>query len=153
MADTPDIGKLFKQLTDTVGSGVSEVFNKLKDSSIGEQVQSWIGKGENKPVTPDQVTQALGPDQMDKIAQQTGKTPEQAAQQMADKLPGMVDKLTPDGHLPDPQTMKANMAGMKTPMTSSTPTPAAAGAATTPSASSRPEAPQRPTPQQTPRPM
>jgi uncharacterized protein YidB (DUF937 family) len=111
MADTPDLGKLWKQLTDNVGGGMSEALDKLKKSSIGEQVQSWIGKGENKPVNADQVTQAIGQDQMEQIAQQAGTTPEQAAQTMADKLPGMVDKMTPDGQLPDPQSIRGNAAG------------------------------------------
>ncbi|GAA2007741.1 YidB family protein [Catenulispora subtropica] len=144
MADTPDLGKMWKQLTDTVGNGVSDVFTKLKNSSIADQVQSWIGKGENKPVTADQVSEALGPDRMDKIAKQTGKTPEQAAQTMADKLPGMVDKLSPDGHLPDPQTIKANMPGM--------PTPATAGASASAASGAGPAEPPRRTPQSTPRP-
>jgi uncharacterized protein YidB (DUF937 family) len=111
MADTPDLGKMWKQLTDNVGGGMSEVLEKLKNSAIGEQVKSWIGKGENKPVNADQVTQAIGQDKMEKIAQQAGTTPEQAAQTMAEKLPGMVDKMTPDGHLPDPQSIKDNAAG------------------------------------------
>lgn len=111
MADTPDLGKMWKQLTDSVGGGMGEALEKLKKSSIGEQVQSWIGKGENKPVNADQVTEAIGQDRMEKIAQQAGTTPEQAAQTMADKLPGMVDKMTPDGQLPDPQSIKSNVAG------------------------------------------
>jgi uncharacterized protein YidB (DUF937 family) len=111
MADTPDLGKMWKQLTDNVGGGMSEAIEKLKNSAIGEQVHSWIGKGENKPVNADQVTQAIGQDKMEKIAQQTGTTPEQAAQTMADKLPGMVDRMTPDGRLPDPQSIKDNVAG------------------------------------------
>ncbi|MEY9863923.1 uncharacterized protein YidB (DUF937 family) [Catenulispora sp. GAS73] len=111
MADTPDLGKLWKQLTDNVGGGMSEALDKLKKSSIGEQVQSWIGKGENKPVNADQVTQAIGQDQMEQIAQQAGTTPEQAAQTMAEKLPGMVDKMTPDGQLPNPQSIRDNVAG------------------------------------------
>ena len=110
MNETPDIGKMFGQLASSIGGGVSDMFNKLKDSSIGEQFQSWIGKGENKPVTADQVTEALGPDAMSKIAEKTGTTPEQAAQNVAQKLPGMVDKITPDGQLPDAQTIKDNMA-------------------------------------------
>lgn len=111
MADTPDLGKLWKHLTDNAGGGMSEALEKLKSSAIGEQVQSWIGKGENKPVNANQVTQAIGQDKMEKIAQQAGTTPEQAAQTMADKLPGMVDKMTPDGQLPNPQSIKENVAG------------------------------------------
>lgn len=148
MADTPDLGKLWKQLTDTVGGGVSDVFTKLKDSSIGEQVQSWIGKGENKPVTADQLTEALGPDHLDKIAQQTGTTPERAAQTMAARLPGMVDKLTPDGQLPDPQSIRANTARAAT--TRGTPADTAGTKATTRGAtpSSQPPPPTPRPPQQ-----
>jgi uncharacterized protein YidB (DUF937 family) len=127
MADTPDLGKLFKQLTENVGGGVSGALEKLKKSSIGEQVQSWIGKGENKPVNADQVTQAIGQERMEKIAQQTGTTPEQAAQMMADKLPGMVDKMTPDGQIPDPQSIKQNAASAA--QNAGTPAGATAGAA------------------------
>ena len=147
MADTPDLGKLWKQLTDTVGGSVTDVFAKLKNSGIADQVQSWIGKGENKPVTADQVTQALGQDHMDRIAQKTGTTPEQAAQNMATKLPGMVDKLTPDGRLPDPQTIKSNMAATpKTARPSAKPT--AGATAPTPMSTD----PTQRTPQPTPRP-
>ena len=124
MADTPDLGKLWKQLTDNIGDSMSDVLDKLKNSSIGEQVQSWIGKGENKPVNADQLTQAIGQDKMEKIAQQAGTTPEQAAKTMAAKLPGMVDKMTPDGQLPDPQSIRENVAG------ASRSTSAGAGAST-----------------------
>lgn len=126
MADTPDLGKLWKQLTDNIGGGVNEALEKLKKSSIGEQVQSWIGKGENKPVDADQMTQAIGKERMEQIAQQAGTTPEQAAQTMADKLPGMVDKMTPDGEVPSPQSIKSNVAGAAQ---GATPNPSAMGTA------------------------
>jgi len=110
MGQQSGIGKTTNQVKKIVGSDIGGLFNKLKNSSISEQFQSWIGKGENKPVNADQVTQAIGQDKMEKIAQQTGTTPEQAAQTMAEKLPGMVDKMTPDGHLPDPHSIKDNVA-------------------------------------------
>lgn len=141
MADTPDLGKLWKQLTDNVGGGVSEVLDKLKKSSIGEQVQSWIGKGENKPVDADQVTQAIGQDQMERIAQQAGTTPEQAAQTMADKLPGMVDKMTPDGQVPDPQSIRDNVAGAAKSASAGTATNAAQSAMGNTPAGAQPQAP------------
>ena len=141
MADTPDLGKLWKQLTDNVGGGVSEVLDKLKKSSIGEQVQSWIGKGENKPVDADQVTQAIGQDQMERIAQQAGTTPEQAAQTMADKLPGMVDKMTPDGQVPDPQSIRDNVAGAAKSASTGTATNAAQSAMGNAPAGAQPQAP------------
>src|SRR5947209_5196472 len=106
MSETPDVKKMFSQLTSAVGGSVPQLFTKLKNSNIGEQFQSWIGKGENMPVTADQVTQAIGPEAMNRIAEKTGTTPEQAAQNLAKKLPGMVDRATPDGRLPDPSAME-----------------------------------------------
>ena len=144
MADTPDLGKLWKHLTDNIGGGMSGALEKLKNSSIGEQVQSWIGKGENKPVDAEQMKQAIGQDRLEKIAQQTGTTPDQAAQTMAEKLPGMVDKMTPDGQLPDAQSIKENVASAArttaTPMGTST---AGAGAAAGAGGATQPQTPRR----------
>ncbi|WP_194904005.1 YidB family protein [Catenulispora rubra] len=105
-------GNMLKQLTDSRNGGISGVFNKLKTSNISEQFQSWVGKGENKPVSADQLTQALGNEHIAKIAEQTGSTPQQTAQQLAQQLPQMVDKATPDGSMPDPATLKQQMSSM-----------------------------------------
>lgn len=112
------IGKTYSQLTKTVGSNVTGLFSKLKNGSLGEHFQSWIGKGENKPVTADQVTEALGNEHLAKIADQTGVSPQQAAQNIAKKVPDLVDKMTPDGQLPDPKTLQSQMSmagGMSSP--------------------------------------
>ncbi|OLE28498.1 MAG: hypothetical protein AUG49_02275 [Catenulispora sp. 13_1_20CM_3_70_7] len=98
---TNGISKTVKQLKNAVGGDVGGIFNKLKTSGISEQFQSWIGKGENKPVTAEQITEALGNEHIAKIADQTGVAPGQAAQDLARKLPSLVDKMTPDGQLPD----------------------------------------------------
>lgn len=111
MGQQSGIGKTVNQMKKTVGGDVGGLFNKLKNSSISEHFQSWIGKGENKPVTPEQVTQALGNEHLAKIADQTGVTPEQAAQNIAQKLPSMVDKMTPDGQLPDQSALSGMAAG------------------------------------------
>jgi uncharacterized protein YidB (DUF937 family) len=91
------IGKMMGQLKGMLGGDVGGVMDKLKSGGLSEQFKSWVGKGENKPVTADQVTQALGNEHIAKIAEQTGMSQDQAAQNIADKLPGMVDKMTPDG--------------------------------------------------------
>ena len=111
MGQQSGIGKTTNQVKKIVGSDIGGLFNKLKNSSISEQFQSWIGKGENKPVTPEQVTQALGNEHLAKIADQTGVTPEQAARNIAQKLPTMVDKMTPDGQLPDQPVLSGMTAG------------------------------------------
>lgn len=91
------IGKMMGQLKGMLGGDVGGVMDKLKNGGLSDHFKSWVGKGENKPVTADQVTQALGNERIAKIAEQTGMSQDQAAQNIADKLPGMVDKMTPDG--------------------------------------------------------
>lgn len=91
------MGKMMGQLKSMLGNDAGGVLDKLKGSGLSDHFKSWVGKGENKPVTADQVTQALGNEQISKIADQTGVSQQQAAQNIADKLPGVVDKMTPEG--------------------------------------------------------
>ena len=100
MADTPDLGKLWKQMTETIGGGVGGALEKLKNSSIGEQVQSWIGKGENKPIAPGDLASALGADQIESLSAQSGLSREELISGLSQYLPQVIDHLTPDGRLP-----------------------------------------------------
>lgn len=70
------------------------------------QVQSWVGHGENQPVNADQVRQALGDEQINQLARQSGTTPDEAAAQLAQHLPGAVDNLTPEGAVPEPDKLR-----------------------------------------------
>jgi uncharacterized protein YidB (DUF937 family) len=91
------MAKMMGQLKSMLGTDAGGALDKIKNSGLSDHFKSWVGKGENKPVTADQVTQALGNEHMAKIADQTGVSQQQAAQTIADKLPGMVDKMTPEG--------------------------------------------------------
>ncbi|MGW1895182.1 YidB family protein [Streptomyces sp. NPDC002004] len=82
------------------GNPLGGLLDMLKKSGLADQAQSWIGTGDNKPVTGNQVQQALPDATLQQVAQQTGVTPEQAASQLADVLPQAVDKLTPGGRMP-----------------------------------------------------
>jgi uncharacterized protein YidB (DUF937 family) len=81
--------------------GVPGLLQKLKDSGLGDQVASWIGTGENQPVSGDQIADALGADQVGQIAQQAGLAPEHASTGLAQLLPQIIDQLTPNGQVPD----------------------------------------------------
>ena len=101
----PGVGKMMKQMRDIVGGDVNMVFRKLKSSGLADHFQSWVGMGENRPVTADQITEALGEEHIAKIAGRAGVNPQQMAHSIATKLPAMVDKMTPDGKLPDPEVL------------------------------------------------
>ncbi|MCX4694145.1 YidB family protein [Streptomyces sp. NBC_01408] len=77
--------------------GLMDMLNK---SGLADQAQSWVGTGENKPVSADQIKEALPAGTLQKVAEQAGVTPEQAADEIAQTLPQAVDKLTPDGQVP-----------------------------------------------------
>ena len=87
--------------------GLSGILGKLQQSGLGDAAASWVGTGANQPVSPSAVGGALGPDLMGMIAKQMGGSHEQAAGTMADLLPGLIDKLTPQGQVPDDNGMGA----------------------------------------------
>jgi uncharacterized protein YidB (DUF937 family) len=87
--------------------GLQGILAKLQQGGLGEAAQSWVGTGANQPVSADQLGGALGPDLMGMIAQQLGGNAQQAAGTMADLLPGLIDKLTPQGQMPTDNGMGA----------------------------------------------
>ncbi|MFE6837611.1 YidB family protein [Streptomyces sp. NPDC057705] len=86
------------------GNGASNPLGGLLDmltkSGLADQAQSWIGTGENKPVSADQIKEALPDGALQKAAERAGISPDQAADQIAQVLPQAVDKLTPQGQVP-----------------------------------------------------
>ena len=77
--------------------GVQGLLNKFTQAGHGDQVNSWVSPGENKPIAPEHVEQVIGPDQVSAIAARLGVDPAQASQLLAKFLPTVVDKLTPNG--------------------------------------------------------
>lgn len=80
--------------------GLPAILQQLQASGIAQQVASWIGTGENSPVSGNQLADALGADNIAQIAQHAGIEPEHAATGLAQLLPQIIDKLTPDGQVP-----------------------------------------------------
>ena len=77
--------------------GLAETFN---EKGLGELMSSWIGKGENLPISPEQIQHVLGSSQIRQIAEKLGVSPDEASSGLAEMLPQLVDKLTPEGSLP-----------------------------------------------------
>ncbi|MDV5144687.1 YidB family protein [Streptomyces sp. SBC-4] len=76
------------------------LLDMLTKSGLVDQAQSWVGTGENKPVSGTQIAEALPDDTLQKVAADAGVSPQEAADQIAQSLPQAVDKLTPDGAVP-----------------------------------------------------
>jgi len=76
------------------------LMDKLQKGGLGNVVNSWVGSGQNHPVSPGQLGPALGPDILKTLAQRSGLSEEDLIKQLSQVLPGLVDKLTPNGRLP-----------------------------------------------------
>jgi uncharacterized protein YidB (DUF937 family) len=81
--------------------GLQGLVSKLDAAGLGDQARSWIGSGDNKAVSPAEVRQALGDDELHKVAQEAGVNDDEAADGLAGLLPEVISKLTPDGKMPD----------------------------------------------------
>jgi len=80
--------------------GLGGLVDKLQKGGLGNVVNSWVGSGQNQPVSPNQLGPALGPDIIKALAQRSGLSEEDLIRQLSQALPGLVDKLTPHGRLP-----------------------------------------------------
>ena len=99
------IGKSLGGLLDDVG-GIDGLMSKFDAAGLGDLARSWVGTGENAAVSPEQVKEALGTEELEKVASEAGVSADEAANGLSKFLPDMVDKLTPDGAIPSADELK-----------------------------------------------
>jgi uncharacterized protein YidB (DUF937 family) len=80
--------------------GLQGVLGKFQQAGYGDHAQSWVGTGQNMPIDPGALSQIFGQGQLGQIAAQLGMSRDEAAGQLAQTLPNVVDRMTPDGELP-----------------------------------------------------
>lgn len=80
--------------------GLSNLQNQADSQGLGHIVQSWIGTGANQPIAPNQVQSVLGEDTINQLAARAGIPPAIASAALSRILPMLVDKITPNGTLP-----------------------------------------------------
>jgi uncharacterized protein YidB (DUF937 family) len=80
--------------------GLSAIVAKLQQAGLGDQVKSWIGNGQNLPITAEQLQQVLGSDTVRQLAAKYNIPVDQITQILAQQLPKAVDHASPDGKLP-----------------------------------------------------
>ena len=82
-----------------VSTGLDALLNQFRQAGLGKAAESWVGTGENHPISADQLKAALGNGKIADIAQQAGLSPEALSQLLAQALPKLIDKLTPGGKI------------------------------------------------------
>jgi uncharacterized protein YidB (DUF937 family) len=80
--------------------GLGGLLDRLKNAGHGEVADSWVGTGQNKQIDVGALASALGPQVIHEIAQRTGMDEQELLKQLSAALPGVVDKLTPNGQVP-----------------------------------------------------
>lgn len=80
--------------------GLGGLMEKFNNAGLGDAAKSWVGTGENAPISGDQIGQVLGGDMMGELASKLGMSQGDAAGSLAQMLPGLIDQLTPNGQAP-----------------------------------------------------
>lgn len=94
------------------GGGLGALIQQFQKAGLGDAVNSWVSTGQNQPVTGAQVHQALGAEQIQQFAQQTGMQGGQVSDILAQLLPQLVDKVTPNGSVPQHNDLQGMLTGL-----------------------------------------
>jgi uncharacterized protein YidB (DUF937 family) len=86
-----------------LSGGLRNLVQDMEQNGHADEVQSWVGRGENRAIAPTDLAHAVGIDDIDAVAQQTGMPREQLVSELSQHLPEFVNQLTPDGRLPTEQ--------------------------------------------------
>ena len=88
-------------LTNRETGGLAGLMQTFNQQGLGEIISSWVGKGNNAAITPDQVQEGLGTDTIQQLAEKSGISFDAAKAQLAEILPSLIDKITPEGKIPE----------------------------------------------------
>jgi uncharacterized protein YidB (DUF937 family) len=94
-----------------LSGGLQDLLNQFRQNGHGDKADSWVSGGTNKPVSAGELEQALGTERVDWLVHQTGMPRDQLLSELSGALPGVVDKLTPNGRVPTEQEAAAMHAG------------------------------------------
>ena len=83
-----------------LSGGLRDLVERFKQNGQGQAADSWVKTGPNQQLGPDQLEQAIGPDVLNTLSQQTGLSREELLSRLTRELPDAVDKFTPEGRLP-----------------------------------------------------
>ncbi len=96
----------------TGSGGIGGLLQKFSGHGLGDLVKGWISNGPNPPATAQNIEQVFGTDQLQQIAAQTGIDPSQISAHIAEILPQLVDKLTPQGQPVEGGALQGGLASL-----------------------------------------
>ncbi len=93
------------QMISNQPGGLSGLLQQFHEKGLGSLVSSWVSTGQNLPISADQIQHVLGSDQVKELAARAGIAPDAASSHLAQLLPMLIDKLTPNGQVPQSSSM------------------------------------------------
>ncbi|HAJ47026.1 MAG TPA: hypothetical protein DCL54_10645 [Alphaproteobacteria bacterium] len=110
---SPDaLGGLLNQVLGAQGGGLNGLIDKFNQAGMGEMIKAWVSTGPNPEISADQLRNVLGNDTVGAMAKQLGIDPSAAMGQLSAILPGLVDKMTPDGVVPPQTDLQGQLGGL-----------------------------------------
>jgi uncharacterized protein YidB (DUF937 family) len=92
-----------------ISGGLGDLMKQLQQGGHGETANSWVGSGANKAISPGDLANALGADQINALASQTGMSQDELLNGLSQYLPQVIDHLTPDGRLPSESELSGRL--------------------------------------------
>ena len=92
-----------------LSGGLNDLLKQLQDSGHGEKANSWVGTGQNQQISPGDLANALGADQIDQLSSQSGLSRDELLNGLSQYLPKVVDHLTPDGRVPSGEELSGRL--------------------------------------------
>jgi uncharacterized protein YidB (DUF937 family) len=83
-----------------ISGGLGDLLRQFQQNGQGEAANSWVSPGPNKQISPDDLSRALGADQIDALSAQSGLPRDELLRGLSQHLPEIINHLTPDGRLP-----------------------------------------------------
>ena len=83
-----------------LSGGLNDLLKQFQQGGQSDVVQSWIGTGPNKQISPDVLSKVLSPDQIRTLSAQTGMSRNDLIATLSQQLPELINQLTPDGRIP-----------------------------------------------------
>lgn len=111
--DNSLLNSVMQLVNNPQSGGLSGLVQSFKDGGLADVVNSWISTGQNLPISADQIQSVLGGDQIKNLASKLGVSTDQVSGQLAGLLPQVIDKLTPNGALPEGDLLSKGMELLK----------------------------------------
>jgi uncharacterized protein YidB (DUF937 family) len=107
------LDNLLEMLNDQKSGGITGLIQKFNEKGLGDHMSSWISTGENLPISADQIKDALGSDKIKELASKFNLGEHDTSKSLADLLPQLIDRLTPDGSVPHQEMLSQGIDELK----------------------------------------